>query len=87
MGCIADYGSFYVDYNPNEEITTVGQQAYLDFYANRRFNKMKFSDSNHSFVTFFMQLTRFLQQAIGTIPAINLNAYLKNIGEEVDEQI
>lgn len=34
-----------------------------------------------------MQLTRFLQQAIGTIPAINLNAYLKNIGEEVDEQI
>jgi hypothetical protein len=33
-----------------------------------------------------MQLTRSLQQAIGTIPAINLNAYV-SIGEEVDEQI
>lgn len=87
LGCIADYGSFYVDYNPNEEITIVGQDAYMNFYKKRKFNKIKFSDANHSFVTFFMQLTRYLQQAIGTIPAINLNAYLENIEEEVDEQI
>lgn len=87
LGCIADYGSFYIDYNPNEEITKVGQEAYLEFYSNRRFNKIKFSNAEHSFVTFFMQLTRYLQQAIGTIPAIDLNAYLKNIGEEIDEQI
>lgn len=87
LGCIADYGSFYVDYNPNEEIKLVGQDAYLEFYSKRKFNKLKFSAADHSFVTFFMQLTRYLQQAIGTIPAINLNAYLKNIGEEVDELI
>lgn len=87
LGCIADYGSFYIDYTPNEEIKIVGQDAYLDFYSKRQFNKLKFSNAEHSFVTFFMQLTRYLQQAIGTIPAINLNAYLKNIGEEVDEQI
>lgn len=87
LGCIADYGSFYIDYNPNKEITDVGQDAYLDFYSKRKFNKIKFSNTDHSFVTFFMQLTRYLQQAIGTIPAINLNAYLSNIGEEVDEQI
>jgi hypothetical protein len=87
LGCIADYGSFYIDYNPNEEITVAGQDAYLKFYSNRKFNKIKFSNADHSFVTFFLQLTRYLQQAIGTIPAINLNAYLNNIGEEVDEQI
>jgi hypothetical protein len=87
LGCIADYGSFYIDYNPNEEIEKIGQAAYLQFYSNRIFNKIKFSNADHSFVTFFMQLTRYLQQAIGTIPAINLNAYLKNIGEDVDEQI
>ena len=88
MGCIADYGSFYIDYTSQEkEIRDVGQDAYLEFYSNRKFNKIKFSDANHSFVTFFMHLTRYLQQAIGTIPAINLNAYLKNIGEEIDEQI
>jgi hypothetical protein len=87
LGCIANHGSFYIDYTPNEEITEVGQDAYLKFYSNRKFNKIKFSDANHSLVTFFMQLTRYLQQAIGTIPAINLNAYLKSIGEKVDEQI
>jgi len=87
LGCIADYGSFYIDYHPNVEITTPGQDPYLEFYKNRKFNHMKFSNAEHSFVTFFMQLTRYLQQAIGTIPAINLNAYLKNIGEEVDEQL
>jgi hypothetical protein len=87
LGCIADYGSFYIDYNPNEEIKIVGQDAYLDFYSKREFNKLKFSAPDHSFVTFFMQLTRYLQQAIVTIPAINLNVYLRNIGEEVDEQI
>lgn len=87
MGCIADYGSFYVDYTPNDEIEIVGQDAYLKFYSDRKFNLVKFSEANHSMVTFFMQLTRYLQQAIGTIPAINLNEYLKNIGEKIDEQI
>ena len=87
MGCIADYGSFFVDYKPDAEIANVGQDAFFEFYSNRKFNDIKFSKPDHSFVTFFMQLTRHLQQAIGTVPAINLNAYLKNIGEEVDEQI
>lgn len=98
LGCIADYGSFYVDYqspqkiNENRqdvtgEITDSGTGPYLEYYKNRQLSKLYFSSKENSFVTFFMQLTRYLQQAIGTIPAINLNAYLKNIGEEVDEQI
>lgn len=87
LGCIADYGSFTVDYHPNAEITEPGQKAYLEFYLNRSFNDLKFSAADHSFVTFFMQLTRYLQQAIGTIPAIDLNAYLEQIGEKVEEQI
>jgi len=87
FGCIADYGSFYINYTPDEEIKDVGQDAYLAFYSKRKFNKIEFSKAEHSFVTFFMQLTRYLQQAIGTIPAINLNAYLENIDERVGEQI
>lgn len=87
LGCIADYGSFFIDYTPDAEITNAGQEAYLEFYSNRKFNRIQFSRAEHSFVTFFLQLTRYLQQAIGTIPAINLNAYLANIGEEIDEQI
>lgn len=87
LGCIADYGSFYVDYKPNSEIETQGQESYLDFYKKRQFEKLVFSKPEYSFVTFFMQLTRYMQQAIGTIPAINLNAYLDNIDEKVDTQI
>lgn len=91
IGCIADYGSFYVDYEGEENIdlkkNTEFEKRYIDYYNNRIFKTVSFSKPENSLVTFFMQLTRYLQQAIGTVPAINLNAYLRNIGEEVDEQI
>lgn len=98
IGCIADYGSFYIDYkNPNKkndrgqdttgEITEEGKKPYNEYYENRQFSKLKFSSTENSFVTFFMQLTRHLQQSIGTVPAINLNKYLENINEKIDEDI
>lgn len=87
LGCIADYGSFHVDYEPNEEIIETGQDKYIEFYNNRVFKEIKFSKPENSLVTFFMQLTRYLQQAIGTVPAINLQSYLDKIGEEIDEEI
>lgn len=87
MGCIADFGSFFVDYEPSEEIKETGQDKYLEFYDNRTFKELHFSKQKNSLVTFFMQLTRYLQQAIGTVPAINLQAYLDKIDEEIDEEI
>jgi len=86
-GCIADYGSFFVDYSPNEEIKELGQDKYLEFYSNRKFEEIHFSNSANSLVAFFMQLTRYLQQAIGTVPAIDLNEYAKNIGFTIDKKI
>lgn len=87
LGCIADYGSFFVNYEPNEEIMENGMDKYLEFYNNRNFKEIKFSKSENSLVTFFMQLTRYLQQAIGTVPAINLQSYLDKIDEEIDDDI
>lgn len=98
IGCISDYGSFYIDYkSPNKtndrgqdttgEITEEGTQPYLEYYKNRQYLNSYFSSTENSLVTFFMQLTRHLQQSIGTVPAINLNKYLENIGEKVDEDI
>ena len=87
LGCIADYGSFYVDYLPNEEIMETGFEKYLEFYENRKFESITFSKPENSLVTFFMQLTRYLQQAIGTVPAINLQAYLDDINEKIDTEI
>lgn len=87
IGCIADYGSFFVDYEPSEEIKEIGQDKYLEFYENRTFKELRFSKQENSLVTFFMQLTRYLQQAIGTVPAINLQTYLDKIDETIDEEI
>lgn len=87
IGCIADYGAFFVDYEPSEEIKETGQDMYLEFYENRTFRELHFSKQENSLVTFFMQLTRYLQQAIGTVPAINLQAYLDKIDETIDEEI
>lgn len=87
LGCIADYGSFFVDYEPAEEIKENGQEKYLEYYEMRNFKEIKFSKTENSLVTFFMQLTRYLQQAIGTVPAINLQAYMDKIDEKLDEEI
>lgn len=98
IGCVADYGSFYIDYkSPNKtnergkdstgEISEPGLKPYFEYYREREFVNSKFSSPENSFVTFFMQLTRHLQQSIGTIPAINLNKYLESIDEQIDEEI
>ncbi len=91
IGCIADYGSFHVNYK-GEEDTKLNNPSdfskrYSDYYQKRTFNKIIFSDKGNSLVSFFLQLTRYLQQAIGTIPAIDLNSYSSAIGFEIDEEI
>jgi len=91
IGCIADYASFYIDYDGQED-TNLKKPAefdirYENYYKSRQVRKVIFSDSSNSLVSFFLQLTRYLQQAIGTIPAIDLNAYSKSIDFVIDEEI
>lgn len=86
LACVADYASIYVDYT-EDEITETGNEAYFEFYKNRVYNDIVFSKEENSLVTFFMQLTRYLQQAIGTIPAINLQKYMDTIDEKLDSHI
>jgi len=91
IGCIADFGSFHIDYIGEEDITLEKpkdfHKRYFEYYQERKFNEIKFSEKNNSLVSFFLQLTRYLQQAIGTIPAIDLNAYSSAIGFTIDEKI
>ena len=90
IGCIADYGSFYVSYDGKEEIKlnkpSDFDRRYENYYQNRKFRKIIFSETEHSLVSFFLQLTRYLQQAIGTVPAIDLNAYSETIHFEIDDE-
>lgn len=88
MGCAVDYGSFYVNYDGVEDISSKDFDKRInDYYLNRKFESVTFSNKENSLVTFFLQLTRYLQQSIGTVAAIDLNAYAKTIGFEIDQKI
>jgi len=91
IGCMVDSGMFYVDYIGEEDITKKQKEQFLDryteYYKNRKVNNVIFSEKDNSLVAFFLQLTRYLQQAIGTVPAIDLGAYSKSIGFPIDEEL
>lgn len=83
-GCIMEHGSFIVDYEGCEDKSLPDFDERIKSYYNDRIIKgITFSKAENSLVTFFMQLTRYLQ-AIGTVPAIDMNAYLSSIDEQID---
>jgi hypothetical protein len=88
IGCIADYSFFYIDYDGSEDNEEKDfDKRIKDYYQNRTISNITFSDSTNSLVSFFLQLTNYLQQAIGTIPAIDLNAYSQAIGFKIDKEL
>lgn len=88
MGCAVDFGSICVDYKGEEKKDEKDfEKRITDYYNERTINKFIYSEANNSLVTFFLQLTRYLQQAVGTVAAIDLNAYAKAVGYTIDETI
>lgn len=88
MGCAVDYGSFFVDYKGSENLKNENfQDRILKYYEERSIDKITFSQKDNSLVTFFLQLTKYLQQAVGTVAAIDLNAYSRAVGFEIDKKI
>jgi hypothetical protein len=88
IGCAVDYGSFYVNYSGEEDLNNPNFEERINqYYAKRKYEKVTFSDADSSLITFFLQLTRYLQQSVGTVAAIDLNAYAKNVGFEIDDKI
>lgn len=94
IGCAVNYKSFYVDYEKDDNIlknkaesTDLYNKQFRDFYNERKFESIEFSYQYNSLVTFFLQLSRYLQQSIGTVAAIDLSEYAKAINFEIDEEI
>ncbi len=93
MGCSIGTGSFFVDY---EEMEIERQDYSGDIEANRadieklydsrKVANVKFSKPEVSLFTFFLQLVSYLK-SIGTVGAIDVNAYLETIDESVDTKI
>lgn len=94
IGCICDSGSFHVDYEEKEpegicpSKNNKENQKYIEQkYASRKIkDTIRFSDKEVSLFTFFLQLVSYLK-VIGTVPAIDINEYLKSINEKIDEEI
>lgn len=88
MGCAVEYGSFYINYEgkENAEITQL-QERIEDYYNSRSYKSTYVSDREKSLVTFFLQLSRYLQQSIGTVAAIDFNAYGKQVGIDIDKEL
>ena len=88
IGCAIDYGSFFVNYEGQEDVRDQEFEARItNYYNSRSVKNVVFSTKQNSLVTFFLQLTRYLQQSIGTVAAIDLNAYSKAVGFTIDDII
>ncbi len=93
IGCVANFGSFYIDYKgdyspPRKPDTTFDEfNDYIhSYYKERDLNHIEISKRSASLITFFLQLMRYLQQSIGTVAAIDLNAYAKFVDFEIDPE-
>ncbi len=76
IGCAADQYSFYVRYEADEPVTGGSpQDQILGYYQSRRYRDIVISKPSQSMVAFFLQLSRCLQQEIGTVAAIDFEAY------------
>ncbi|WP_159523003.1 DUF6602 domain-containing protein [Sunxiuqinia indica] len=92
IGCAVNHKSFTVDYKSTDTSTEAldlldNNQKLWDYYANRSLNSVEFSFKYNSLVTFFLQLTRYLQQSIGTVAAIDLSEYANAINFDIDEEL
>lgn len=88
LGCAVNLGSFYVNYSGIENNDNMDfPDRFRQYYSERVIESINFSKREDSLITFFLQLTRYLQQSIGTVAAIDLNAYAKNVNFEIDTVI
>jgi len=75
LGCAVGFGAFSVDYKGKEDDKeTDFLKRIADYYTTREFQSVNYSSSDTSLVTFFLQLMKYLQQRIGTVGAIDLEA-------------
>ena len=90
LGCLCDAGSFYVDYKetvPKDIDPITDNCKYIEQgYESREVKEIEFSNKEVSLFTFFLQLVSYLK-SIGTVAAIDINAYLKAINAKIDEDI
>ncbi len=88
MGCIVEHGGFYIEYDGVEDEKNIDLNNRIqDYYEKRTFKSLTLSDREQSLVTFFLQLSRYLQQTIGTVAAIDFKSYADQLNYQLDEDL
>lgn len=86
MGCVVEKGGFFIDYDGEENIKiSDANKRIIDYYDTRIFKSLEVNPKEKSLVAFFLQLSRYLQQSIGTVAAIDFNAYGNSLGIKIDQ--
>lgn len=83
--CCADKYSFYIEYDKRfAKFKGTETKDINDHYDSRKITAINFNrHPENSIFTFFLQLVQYLK-LIGTVPAIDINAYLETVGENID---
>lgn len=86
--CCADKYSFYIEYDKNfADSKDCDTKSICDLYKSRKVTTVNFNNHpDNSVFTFFLQLVQYLK-LIGTVPAIDINAYLGTVGEKIDMEL
>lgn len=84
-GCFLKNFTFDCKYEGKEDIVGREQVNVEDYYNGRSCKEVVFNSEENLLFAFFFQLNSYLKK-IGTIPAIDINAYLQTIGVTVDEE-
>jgi len=83
LGCCLNSFAFRGQYDGEQTIRGKNQEAVDYYYNNRICSDVVLSRKDSSLFTFFLQLNYYLKE-IGSVPAIDVNAYLAAIGENID---
>lgn len=83
--CCADKYSFFIEYDKCfAEFKGTETKDVCELYESRKVKDVTFNKHpENSIFTFFLQLVQYLK-LIGTVPAIDINAYLDTVGESID---
>lgn len=81
IGCCLDYSAFQVKCKSGDSIKMKNQNDVRLYYDNLEIEEIIFSKPENSLFVFFLWLFNILKD-IGTVAAIDINAYLREIGAE-----
>lgn len=86
--CCADKYSFYIGYDKSfADFRDCDTNSICELYESRKVTTVNFNNHpDNSVFTFFLQFVQYLK-LIGTVPAIDINAYLDTVGEKIDMEL